>query len=77
MMNLARLPRPGSPLAQLAGALITMSCSNEQPTEPTVAVAVEAPVALSIVGCEGCRRDNFTAPGGTLLENHVLEHQTQ
>ncbi len=85
-MPMARPSRAGSALALLqairraafqslvlpGAALIAMSCSNE-PTEAPADAAIRPPTALSIIGCDGCRRDNFTAPDGTLLENHLSD----
>ena len=51
-------------------AAIVLSCSNE-PTDPSTEAPMRPPIALSVVGCEGCRRDPFIAPDGTLLENRL------
>jgi len=82
-MPIARPPRYGLSLALFThsrraalGSLvavmvaIVLSCSNE-PTDPAGEAPIRPPIALSVVGCEGCRRDPFIAPDGTLLENRL------
>ena len=60
-------------LAVVTASLSALGCGNEQPTETRPLDRAEITTALSMVGCEGCRRDNFTDPDGTLLDNHVSD----
>jgi hypothetical protein len=74
MMPSALLQRAAFPMLVLAAAtLMVTSCTSDQPTEAPTAAPARPPVTFAEVGCAGCRRDNFTAPNGTLLENHVSD----